>query len=282
MRIEHQSGMRALLVKAGAAALVSTGVLVVAMPHASAVPNWQVDISCTGDVVLPGEPGDAYTFTFAASCYPEPGVFAYVYNKLPDGDGWVTGTGFLSVPSNLASFYNSHTYMEGWPVNPSDWYSSAISNPGYVLTPMTAVELQSENYQGATLGDPGSVVGAVSVGLQWFAIRWGSASPGDSSGTGVPDPTFTLTSNAAHRGTCWPTVTGRGGTWVQLTDSGCVPPTDGATLLGWATSPDFPVARARNGVAVDEAFDGVRMIFIPLNGYTLLTGDNSLYPIWGA
>ena len=111
----------------------------------------------------------------------------------------------------------------------------------------------------------------------------GTATPLVSPGTAtVPDPTFTLTSNSTDRGTCWPTVSGLSGAWVQLTDAGCTPPSgqESATMLGWATSPDFPIDRARNQVVVDEEFNGVRMIFIPVNGYTLLSGDNTMYPIW--
>lgn len=106
---------------------------------------------------------------------------------------------------------------------------------------------------------------------------------GATPGSAPVPPTFTLTTPADGRGTCWPSVSGRGGTWVQLTASGCTPPSgrDGAALLGWATSPDFPVTRARNGVAVDEELGGLRMVFIPVDGYTFLSGDNTLYPIWG-
>jgi len=117
------------------------------------------------------------------------------------------------------------------------------------------------------------------VPVYGFAAGQGGASTPLAA---APDPTFTLTSNSTDRGTCWPTVSGLGGSWVQLTASGCAPPAarGNATLLGWATSPAFPVDRARNQVTVDETFSGVRMIFIPLNGYTLLSGDNTMYPIW--
>lgn len=93
-------------------------------------------------------------------------------------------------------------------------------------------------------------------------------------------PTFTLSVNSGGAAGCSPSVSGVGGTWVQLTDEGCTPPRPGASLLGWSTSDAFPVARATSGVAVDEIIDGIRMIFIPLNGYTFMSGDNSIYPIW--
>ena len=103
--------------------------------------------------------------------------------------------------------------------------------------------------------------------------------------SGAPAPRFTLSSSASDRGTCWPTVSGVGGSWVQLTAGGCTPPIgrdQATTLLGWATDPAFPVARATYGVAVDEEIAGVRMIFIPVDGYTFLSGDNTLYPVWSS
>lgn len=122
-------------------------------------------------------------------------------------------------------------------------------------------------------------VGAGDVDLDRDVLDGGD---GRTPGSAPVAPIFSLSSSAADRGTCWPTVSGRGGTWVQLTAEGCTPPSgrDGTVLLGWATSPSFPIARATAGVAVDEEFGGVRMIFIPVDGYTFLSGDNTLYPIW--
>lgn len=60
-----------------------------------------------------------------------------------------------------------------------------------------------------------------------------------------------------------------------------------AKLLGWSTSANFPVQRAQSQVdnrwgAIDEVFDGVRMIFIPAGQATFVSGPNSLYPIWAS
>jgi len=100
----------------------------------------------------------------------------------------------------------------------------------------------------------------------------------------IPSATFSLTSTG---GGCSPAAGGVLGSWVKLTDPGCAPPSDGAVLLGWATSADFPVDRAKTQVdkgwgPIDEEIGGVRMIFIPINGYTCMTGDNLMYPIWAA
>lgn len=59
----------------------------------------------------------------------------------------------------------------------------------------------------------------------------------------------------------------------------------GYTLLGWSTSSAFPVSVAKSQFdkgwgAIDDTFDGVRMIFIPAGGSTLLSGDNTLHAIW--
>lgn len=125
-----------------------------------------------------------------------------------------------------------------------------------------------------------SVTGA-DVDLDLDVLDGGDAA---APGSAPVAPIFSLSTSSADRGTCWPVVSGRGGTWVQLTASGCTPPSGraGATLLGWATSPGFPVERALAGVVVDEDFGGVRMIFIPIDGYAFLSGDNTLYPIWGS
>lgn len=273
-------------------AVVTTGALsLVAAPSARAIPPaWDVQINCQEDVVLPGEPGDYYNFVFADTCKDAGrGVFVYVYNKLPDGAGGVTGIGFLAVPSNLADLYNSHTTYYGSSPDPGEWWSSGLlSGGGFPLTPMDAIQLQSTNYVSDALGPQGSVVGAIQFDTSTFAIRWGTAIA-SSGGSAPPVPTYAITSNPDIRDTCWPTVSSSGGSWVQLTDSGCAPPSDrpGARLLGWATSSNFPVERAQRQVdlgwgAIDETIDGIRMIFIPLNGYTLLTGDNTMSPIWSA
>jgi hypothetical protein len=59
----------------------------------------------------------------------------------------------------------------------------------------------------------------------------------------------------------------------------------GATLLGWSTSANFPIARAQAQVdkhwgVIDEVIDGVRMIFIPGGMATYVSGSNDLYPVW--
>jgi|TARA_B110000285_G_C15049459_1_gene576178 hypothetical protein len=58
-------------------------------------------------------------------------------------------------------------------------------------------------------------------------------------------------------------------------------------LLGWSTSPNFPVVRAQDQInrgwgVIDEENSGVRMIFIPSGMSTFVSSSNTLYPIWSA
>lgn len=84
--------------------------------------------------------------------------------------------------------------------------------------------------------------------------------------------------------------TGNLGTWIQLPASkDCTPPVDGpdATLLGWSTSRDFPVAIAKrqvdNGWGAYETFNGdgqLTSVFIPAGGWALVSSPNNLFAIW--
>jgi hypothetical protein len=61
---------------------------------------------------------------------------------------------------------------------------------------------------------------------------------------------------------------------------------EGSTFLGWSTSPTFPVSVAQAQVdarygAWDGTANGMRMIFIPHYWHTYISGDNTLYAVWG-
>jgi hypothetical protein len=84
-------------------------------------------------------------------------------------------------------------------------------------------------------------------------------------------------------------ATGVMGSWLFLpaADDCSSTTAPNAKLLGWSTSANFPVQRAQSQVdnrwgAIDEIFDGVRMIFIPAGQATFVSGPNSLYPIWAS
>ena len=82
------------------------------------------------------------------------------------------------------------------------------------------------------------------------------------------------------------------GAWVQLPDAGdCMITTrttdSQPTLLGWATNADFPIDIAQrqvdNGWGAYETFNSngqLTGVFIPAGGYTLISNDTNLYPIF--
>jgi hypothetical protein len=83
---------------------------------------------------------------------------------------------------------------------------------------------------------------------------------------------------------------GKAGGWLNLPSANdCTPPAAmaGATLLGWATTPDFPVAIAQrqvnNGWGAYESFNEggqITAVFIPAGRAIFLSGANNLYAIW--
>jgi len=82
------------------------------------------------------------------------------------------------------------------------------------------------------------------------------------------------------------------GSWIELPSaSDCTITTrttdSQPTLLGWATNADFPINIAQrqvdNGWGAYETFnsDGqITGVFIPAGGYTLVSNDTNLHPIW--
>lgn len=81
------------------------------------------------------------------------------------------------------------------------------------------------------------------------------------------------------------------GQWLSLPAAAdCTQPGKPDTrLLGWSTSPTFPVAIAQRQIdqqwGAYELTDGVGAViavFIPAGGATFVTGSNTLYPVWSA
>jgi hypothetical protein len=133
------------------------------------------------------------------------------------------------------------------------------------------------------------------AGGSWASLGWTGAFRTyveSSGGTDDPSaarpaiPVWTLGLNSAG-GTCTqPQVRGADTSWLRLPDATMCTKAD-ATLLGWSTSPTFPVTRARAQIArgwgaIDEVLDGSRVIFIPAGGATAATGENTLHAIWGS
>lgn len=119
----------------------------------------------------------------------------------------------------------------------------------------------------------------------------GSGGGGRSSEAAAAAPTFEIAFSPTDGTTCSNSnQSGTGGTWITLPSaSDCTPPATkpNAKLLGWATSPSFPVVIAKrqvdNGWGAYETFnaDGqLTGVFIPAGGATFLSATGNIYPIW--
>jgi hypothetical protein len=118
----------------------------------------------------------------------------------------------------------------------------------------------------------------------------GNVDGGGSSQSSTPQ-VFELSLSPGDGTTCvTASQTGVGGTWVTLPGaSDCTPPASkaGASLLGWATTPNFPVAIAQrqinNGWGTYESYNEAEQlvaVFIPAGRATYVSGSNNLYAIW--
>jgi len=155
--------------------------------------------------------------------------------------------------------------FNGGSLSPGE-FVTVVTGPGTLRAPVTPGPYEVDAFVDA--GDFGSTSITVSA---------------DSSPSSTSAPWHTLTFDG-NGGTCATTkLTAPTTSWIKT-------PTDcsktGATLLGWSTSPAFPSTRAQQQVrfgwgAIDETSGGVRMIFIPSGRSTAVSGDNTLYAIWG-
>lgn len=171
-------------------------------------------------------------------------------------------------------------------VTVTDQSGNALSTGNISLTGITAVVV-SRIVVSATFTFSSSGVQKGQITL--------SPGPANASDAGVgstaPEEVSLSLDLAASGASCkeGSAATGVMGAWLFLPAADdCSSTTDpNAKLLGWSTSANFPVQRAQSQVdnrwgAIDEIFDGVRMIFIPAGMATFVSGPNSLHPIWAS
>lgn len=141
----------------------------------------------------------------------------------------------------------------------------------------------------------------------WVVIRWVAPPPlppspsrpnaGSSNGSDArsAEPVPAELSLAGSPGiACKPEGDVVMGAWVRLPSAAeCTGMNrertgSAVTLLGWATTPSFPVELAREHVdSSNAAFElrddsgHITAVFIPAGGWTQMSGDTTLYPIWG-
>ena len=150
---------------------------------------------------------------------------------------------------------------------------------------------------GINNGESASLELYVTAGSQPLYQITLSGGPGGNSNTSSsatvsqPVPATLALDLAASGASCTEgsAVSGVAGAWMKLPAADACTSTTrpGAKLLGWSTSASFPVALAQSQVnkgwgAIDDTFNGVRMIFIPAGQSTFVSGSNSLHPIWAS
>jgi hypothetical protein len=174
------------------------------------------------------------------------------------------------------------------------WTDGATANPT-TLTAGGTLTVTS-----ATSGNVVFEVKTASSSHSWaflFTISGGGGSgsggtPSSSTSSAAVQETLTLSTTTDGTTCTGGNPSGYTGSWLALpsadecTQTGPDARAD-AVLLGWSTSPNFPVARAQDQInrswgVIDEEIGGIRMIFIPGGMSTFVSSSNTLYPIWSA
>lgn len=218
-----------------------------------ATSGWTIVGTLTQQSFVPT--GSDFTATYTGSVTLAPGTY------------WIGLRGITGAePAQQICLANPGDAQSPWSVNTStapSWYSTSDGGASYISGTNTFVPFISLS----TTTTPTPTLAA------------------------TPPPTYTLTLDPGAGATCAsPKASAISGTWLSLPgarDCTASATRQSASLLGWSTSPLFPVARAKiqteNGWgAFDGPIDGVRMIFIPAGKATFVSGDNTLYGIWAS
>jgi len=157
---------------------------------------------------------------------------------------------------------------------------------------ITATRCVGGSYTGSPLACDGTSEITVTILGASFTPSDGGGSSGGGSTSAAPILELNLDPVETDASCSVAGVSGTRGSWVALeAASDCTPPPTNpdATLLGWATTPDFPVDIAQrqidNGWGAYEIFNDngqLTSVFIPAGGMTRLTASNNLYAIWGS
>lgn len=123
--------------------------------------------------------------------------------------------------------------------------------------------------------------------VTWVDAAWvpsGNSGSGSAGGPGNGSTQWALTFSSKGEERTAVTEAGSPG-WMPLPLVESSARSD-ERFLGWSTSPDFPARVAAEQLqkgwgAIDDVFDGKRMIFIPAGAWTQISGSNHFYGIWG-
>jgi hypothetical protein len=207
----------------------------------------------------------------------------------------VTAGNVLFCPTSIAAAsctFSNYTYlMGGFGASlPTSGTAFGVGASVYARATTSLTTLPSGTYNvQLSVANPGPP--STLATLSNAVVGSGGAPSGDSSTAAVPAPTFEISLTPTDGTTCVnSSQSATGGTWLALPRANdCTPPASkaGATLLGWSTTPNFPIDIAQrqvnNGWGVYETFNSsgaITSVFIPAGRATFLSGTNTLYAIW--
>ena len=258
---------RAVLATGSAFVVVCAGLVGIAAPAQAAV--YSVNFTQCNVASLDGQTirvpaGDSLRITFT-TCGPNA---IYLSNV---SIGSFSNFAIIGANTFSASYIGSATIVSG-------------SGPGAGGPNAPLVNGESRIFFGSAGGLSATAQGS-------FLVDVGGSGGGGSSTAVVPAPTIEIALTPTDGTTCRSSSqSATGGTWLTLPGANdCTAPASkaGATLLGWSTTPNFPVAIAQrqvtNGWGTYETFNSageITSVFIPAGRATFLSGANSLYAIW--
>ena len=252
--------------------------------------------------------GDTYTFTVVATNSAGSSIGSMssspVTPAAPDPDPTVP-----SAPTAVTGVAGNEQVSVSWTA-PTNTGGSAITGYTVTATPggatCSTTGATSCTVTGLTNGTAYTftVTATNGVGTGAASNASSAVTPGDPSPTPEPTPDPApqeppppqpvLESVSLNMGNGYfcdsASVTAFVGTWVDLPTSGSCRSVTGlaaSRLLGWATTPAFPIEIAQrqvsNGWGAYEIFDvngRLSAVFIPAGGATLISAGGGLYAIW--
>ncbi len=230
-------------------------------------------------------------------------AFAATGSIIDNGNGTITATysGFTlaelficdtSIAASSCTPINA-TYVYGGAGGPGN---SLAASPATISAGMSARTGNAGGYSATTIAAGTYNVKLFDNATPTFTATLsnavlGSGGGGSASAPAATPQTFELSLTPTDGTTCTSSSeSGAAGTWINMPAANdCTPPASkpNAKLLGWATSPNFPVAIAKrqvdNGWGAYETFNingQLTGVFIPAGGSTLVSATGTLHTIW--
>ena len=248
-----------------------------------------VNVDCTGPVSFRADVGDTIVINLTAPGCSYDAATDEMWNVwninsdiYPPPAG--TGSGFLTyVSGGQAGTYASNASST------DDWFVATETIGTTIIT--TILAATNDLVEPIEAGD---IVGNVNNAyylhgsMVLHAITWLGPSGSGGSSASSPGAQYALNFNA-NDGTCTTPHTARvtASEWIQVPDEEQCS-RSGHSLLGWATSPNFPTTIAQRqkdsgwgAYVLTNESGSIASVFIPAKGWTVVSGDNTLYAIWG-